>query len=60
MTMAKENKPLLRRQKGWPGFVRSYKNYIENGHYDEVEWGDRTLEPKEVTVDKMGKKIYKW
>ena len=58
--MAKENKPLLRRQKGWPGFVRSYKNYIENGFYDEVKWGKRTKEPKEETKDVMGKIIQRW
>jgi hypothetical protein len=58
--MAKENKSVMRRQKGWIGFVRNYKNYIENGSYDEVKWGDRTLEPKEVTRDPMGKIIYKW
>jgi len=50
----------MRRQKGWIGFVRSYKNYIENGGYDEVEWGKGTKSPKEVTKDAMGKTIYKF
>ena len=58
--MAKENRPLLRRQKGWFGFVHSYNNYIENGSYDSVKWGKGTKKPKEVTKDKMGKVIYKW
>ena len=50
----------MRRQKGWTGFVRSYRNYIENGSYDNVKWGDRTQEPKEEVRDKMGKIIQKW
>jgi hypothetical protein len=50
----------LRRQKGWIGFVRSYKNYITNGSYDSIKWGDRTSEPKEVTRTEMGKEIQKW
>lgn len=58
--MAQENKPLMRRQKGWIGFVRSYKNYIENGTYDQVKWGTGTKAPASVEVDKMGKKIYKF
>ena len=58
--MAKENKPMMRRTKGWKGFVRSYNNYIENGAYDDMEWSKKTMEPKEVTRDKMGKIIMKW
>jgi len=58
--MAKENRPLMRRQKGWIGFVRSYKKYIEEGSYDEVDWGKRTKEPKSEERDKMGKIIQKW
>ena len=57
--MAKENRPLLRRQKGWPGFVRSYKNYIENGHYDEVKWGkEKDSGAKSIERDVMGKIKY--
>lgn len=58
--MAKENKPLLRRMKGWTGFVRSYNNYIENGSYDTMEWGKGTKKPKTIETDKMGKVIMKW
>ena len=50
----------MRRQKGWIGFVRSYKNYVENGQYDRIVWGDRTKEPKEVIKTEMGKEIQKW
>ena len=50
----------MRRQKGWIGFVRSYKNYITNGAYDNIKWGERTLEPKEIIKDVMGKEIQKW
>jgi hypothetical protein len=58
--MAKENKPLLRRQKGWKGYVQSWNNYCDNGSYDDMEWGEGTKKPKEVTHDKMGKEIQKW
>jgi hypothetical protein len=34
--MAKENKPLLRNQKGWRGYVRDFNNYCDA--YDDVEW----------------------
>ncbi len=58
--MAKENRPLLRRQKGWTGYVRSYRNYIENGSYDMMKWGEGTSKPKSVEVTPMGKIIQKW
>ena len=58
--MAKENRPLMRRQKGWIGYVRSYKKYIEEGSYDNVTWGKRTKEPESEIRDKMGKIIQKW
>ena len=59
--MAKANKPLMRRQKGWIGFVRAYKNYIENGSYDDMDWkSGGTKKPKSVTKDVMGKEIQKW
>ena len=54
------NKALMRRQKGWIGFVRSYKTYINDGSYDEVKWGKGTKSPKDVTVDVMGKITYKF
>ena len=60
MAANKPQKALMRRQKGWIGFVRSYKNYIENGGYDDVRWGKGTKDPKEVTTDAMGKTIYKF
>jgi hypothetical protein len=58
--MAKENKALLRRNKGWKGFVHSYKNYIENGSYDDMKWGKGTKEPVSIETTKMGKVIIKW
>ena len=57
--MAKENRPLMRRQKGWIGYVRSYKKYVDEGHYDDVTWGKRTKEPEYEIRDKMGKIIQK-
>ena len=58
--MAEENKPILRRQKGWRGYVQSYNNYITNGSYDDMDWGKGTKDPKRVTKDAMGKEIQKW
>lgn len=54
------NKTPMYRKKGWIGFVRSYKNYVENGNYDQIKWGDRTKEPKEIIKDVMGKEIQIW
>lgn len=56
----RDKKPLMRRQKGWIGFVRSYKKYIESGNYDEIKWGEGTVKPKDVEVDHMGKKTYRF
>ena len=53
-------RPLMRRQKGWIGFVRSYKKYINSGGYENVEWGEGSLKPKSVSKDVMGKEIQKW
>jgi hypothetical protein len=62
--MEGQNKPqtkgLMRRSKGWIGFVRSYNNYIENGSYDKMTWGRGTKSPKDVSTDAMGKTIYKF
>jgi hypothetical protein len=58
--MAKANKPLMRRQKGWIGFVRSYKKYVEEGNYDNINWGEGTSKPKSEERDVMGKIIQKW
>jgi hypothetical protein len=58
--VAKENKALMRRTKGWKGWVMSYNNYIENGSYDDMDWGKGSMEPKSIIKDKMGKEIQKW
>ena len=55
-----DNKPLMRRQKGWIGFVRSYNKYINSGGYEKIKWGVGTLKPKEITKDSMGKEVQKW
>jgi len=49
----------MRRQKGWIGFVRGYKKYIEEGKYDDITWGTGS-KAKEVTKDVMGKITYKF
>lgn len=54
MALSSKN-PVLRRQKGWIGFVRSYKNYIENGSYDDIKW-----DKKKAKKDVMGKEIIKY
>jgi hypothetical protein len=58
--MAKENRALMRRTKGWTGFVRSYSNYIKNGAYDDMAWGTGTKKAKSITKDIMGKEVQKW
>jgi len=50
----------MRRQKGWIGFVRNYKKYINSGGYEKVKWGAGTLKPKEVVKTPMGKEIQRW
>jgi hypothetical protein len=57
--MAKENRPLLRRQKGWPGFVHGYKKFIETVDWESIDWTNGE-KPKEESRDKMGKIIQKW
>lgn len=61
--MAKENKAVLRRRKGWKGFVWGYpewqKKVVETGLWDNMDWTNGK-KPKEVTHDKMGKEIQKW
>ena len=54
------NKPLLRRQKGWYGFVHNYPNYVKNVDWDKIEWGKGTEKPKSVEVDAMGKQTIKF
>lgn len=41
----------LRKQKGWIGFVRSYKEVTENGNWEKVDWGKGTKKPKKVEKD---------
>jgi hypothetical protein len=54
--MAKENKPLLRNQKGWRGYVRDFNNYCDA--YDDVEWnGTASGSTKKKEVKKGNKTI---
>lgn len=41
----------LSKRKGWIGFVRSYKDVIENGNWEKVDWGKGTKKPKKVEKD---------
>lgn len=55
--------PVLRRQKGWYGFVHGYNKWLkaceEEGRWDNIEW-DGKSNAKEVTKDEMGKITYKF
>jgi hypothetical protein len=58
--VAKENRALMRRTKGWKGFVRSYNNYITNGSYDKVTWGNGSKKAKSIVKNVMGKEVQTW
>jgi len=47
----------LRKQKGWIGYVRDYRKYIDTGAYDDIEWNENTKAQK-VETNKNGKIIY--
>ena len=53
------NKPILRRQKGWYGFVHGYNDFIKNVDWDKIEF-DGKSGAKEKNTDVMGKTIYKY
>ena len=57
-----QTKGLMRRRKGWIGFVRGYKKYIKDSNYDCINWDSNTCREtvKEVTQDAMGKITYKF
>jgi hypothetical protein len=56
-----QTKGLLRRRKGWIGFVRGYKKYIEDSNYDDITWcSNGRGVAKKVTEDAMGKITYKF
>ena len=57
--MAKENKALMRRRKGWIGFVHGYADYVKNVDWDSIKW-DKKTKAKSVEKDAMGKEIQKW
>ena len=55
----KETKALMRRRKGWIGFVHGYADYVKNVDWDSIEW-DKKTKAKSVEKDAMGKEIQKW
>lgn len=57
--MAKETKALMRRRKGWIGFVHDYNKWLASDGYENVEW-DKKSRAKSITKDVMGKEIQKW
>ena len=57
--MAKENRAVLRRRKGWFGFVHGYADYVKNVDWDSIKW-DKKTKAKEETRDKMGRIVQKW
>jgi len=56
----RDNKRGISKQKGWPGFVHGYAEYIRKADWDKITWGKRTKNPKEESRDKMGRIIQKW
>lgn len=59
---APQTKGLMRRRKGWIGFVQGYSAWVkacDNGAWDNIKWGGKTG-VKEVTKDVMGKTTYKF
>lgn len=56
--------PILRRQKGWYGFVHGYSKWIkaceEEGRWDNIEWNGGTIKAKSREKDVMGKEIIKY
>lgn len=55
----KETKALMRRRKGWIGFVRDYNKWVQSHNYEDVEW-DKKSKAKSTTKDVMGKEIQVW
>jgi hypothetical protein len=47
----------MRKQKGWIGYVRDYRKYIDTGNYDNIEW-DKETSAKKVEEKKDGRKVY--
>ena len=53
-----QTKALMRRRKGWVGFVRDYKKFTDTVDWDKIDWGTGSKAPKSVKTDAMGKKTY--
>jgi hypothetical protein len=50
----------LRRQKGWPGFVHGYKDFLEKADWKAINWSKDPKDSgaKSVESDGKGKIIY--
>jgi hypothetical protein len=64
--MEGQNKPqtkgLMRRRKGWIGFVQNYPDWVkacDEGAWDNIKWGT-VKGVKDVNKDAMGKITYKF
>lgn len=57
-----QTKALMRRRKGWIGFVQGYTDWVkacDKGAWDDIKWGNgQGTKGKEITA--MGKTIYKF
>ena len=56
-------KPLMRRQKGWPGFVHNYKNMIKifDEVWEDIDWNKDPEKSGAKEVEKTDfKTIYKF
>jgi hypothetical protein len=57
----RNQKPLLRRRKGWPGFVHGYNDWLASDGYENVKWNKDPKKSGAKTVTKDGNKtIYKF
>ena len=55
----KETKALMRRRKGWIGFVRAYPEWVKSHNFEDLVWDEKS-KCKSTTTDVMGKEIQKW
>lgn len=57
----RSQKPLLRRRKGWPGFVHGYKDWLASDGYEQVNWNKDPKDSGAKEVEKTDfKTIYKF
>lgn len=53
----KNKKPLMRRRKGWPGFVHGYNDWLKSKGYENVKWNKDPQQSGAKSVKKENGKI---